>query len=97
MAFQDRELVCKDCGATFIFTVGEQEFYGEKGFENEPQRCRECRTNRKNARNFGEQRTREMFNVVCAECGEETQVPFQPNNDRPVYCHTCYQQHRPVR
>src|SRR5665648_1016886 len=44
MAFEDKDLVCKDCGATFIFTIGEQEFYAEKGFENEPQRCRECRT-----------------------------------------------------
>jgi len=80
MAFEDKDLVCKDCGATFIFTVGEQEFYAEKGFENEPQRCRECRNIRKANRNSQEGRTREMFNVICADCGVETQVPFQPNS-----------------
>lgn len=39
----DKIIVCKDCGAEFTFTEGEQEFYKEKGFENEPQRCVECR------------------------------------------------------
>lgn len=97
MAFEDRELVCKDCGATFIFTAGEQEFYAEKGFENEPLRCRDCRNARKANRNSGEHRTREMFTVVCADCGVETQVPFQPTSDRPVYCRECYQHHRPAR
>lgn len=47
---EDKTLVCKDCGAEFVFTSGEQEFYKEKGFENEPVRCPECRRNRKNAR-----------------------------------------------
>ena len=48
--FQDKELVCKDCGATFVFTAGEQEFYAEKGFQNEPVRCRDCRNQRKSQR-----------------------------------------------
>lgn len=46
----DKELVCKDCGQTFVFTEGEQEFYREKGFENEPQRCQICRRSRKQQR-----------------------------------------------
>ena len=97
MAFEDKDLVCKDCGVTFIFTVGEQEFYAEKGFENEPQRCRECRNIRKQNRNSQEGRSREMFTVICGDCGGETQVPFQPTSDRPVYCRECYQHHRPAR
>jgi len=97
MAFEDKQLVCKDCGATFIFSAGEQEFYAEKGFENEPQRCRECRNARKASRNSGEAKSREMFRVVCAECGKETEVPFQPTSDRPVYCRECYQQRRQAR
>jgi DNA replicative helicase MCM subunit Mcm2 (Cdc46/Mcm family) len=48
---QDKTLVCKDCGAEFVFTVGEQQFYAEKGFENEPQRCPACRKARKQQRN----------------------------------------------
>ncbi len=48
---QDKTLVCKDCGAEFVFTAGEQQFYAEKGFTNEPQRCPDCRKARKQQRN----------------------------------------------
>jgi len=91
MAFEDRTLVCKDCGNEFIFTAGEQEFFAEKGFENEPQRCRDCRSNRRSQRNGG---SRQMYDVVCAECGQPTQVPFQPRNERPVYCRECFANHK---
>ena len=93
MAFEDKTLVCKDCGKDFIFSTGEQEFYAEKGFENEPVRCRDCRDSRRRNRdggNGGEREPRQMYTVVCAECGQETQVPFEPKNDRPVYCRDCF-------
>lgn len=44
--FEDKKLVCKDCGMEFIFTAGEQSFYASKGF-SDPQRCKFCRDNRK--------------------------------------------------
>ena len=88
--FEDKTLVCKDCGADFVFTVGEQEFYAEKGFQNEPVRCKDCRTNRKNTRNAD----REMYDAVCAECGAPTKIPFVPRNDRPIYCSECFQNHK---
>ncbi|MEN6328633.1 MAG: zinc-ribbon domain containing protein [Syntrophomonas sp.] len=91
--FQDRTLVCQDCGQEFVFTVGEQEFYNEKGFENEPKRCRECRTNRRNNRS-GSRAPREMFAAVCAECGADTQVPFRPVDGRPVFCMECFQKQK---
>ena len=47
--YEDKTLVCKECGNEFIFTAGEQEFYAEKGFVNEPQRCKACRDARKSA------------------------------------------------
>ena len=51
----DKTSVCKDCGADFVFTEGEQQFYAEKGFDNEPQRCPDCRKARKAARrNFNQ-------------------------------------------
>ena len=84
--FQDKKLTCKDCGAEFIFTAGEQEFYAEKGFVNEPQRCKDCRDMR---RNSGKPQ-REMYTATCAGCGKEARVPFQPRNDRPVYCSECF-------
>ncbi len=83
--YEDKTLTCKDCGGEFVFTAGEQEFYAEKGFENEPQRCKSCRDNRKSAG-----REREMHTAVCANCGQEAKVPFRPREDRPVYCSECF-------
>lgn len=88
--FEDKVLVCKDCGVEFVFSAGEQEFYAEKGFQNEPIRCKGCRNNRKSQRN-GE---REMFDAVCAQCGASTKIPFVPKNDRPIYCSSCFQSHK---
>lgn len=47
---EDKKIVCKDCGKTFFFTVRDQEFYKEKGFTNEPVRCKDCRIARKEKR-----------------------------------------------
>ena len=84
--YQDKTLVCKDCGAEFVFTAGEQEFYAEKGFQNKPQRCKNCRNARKNA----SKPQREMHTAICANCGKEAKIPFEPTSDRPVYCSDCY-------
>lgn len=90
MSFTDRELQCADCGSTFTFTVGEQEFFATKGFINDPKRCPECRAARKAERSGGFGNQRRMYPVVCAECGAETEVPFEPREGRPVYCRECY-------
>ena len=90
MGFQDKTLQCADCGADFIFTAQEQEFFASKGFTNEPKRCLACRQNRK--RQGGGNARREMFPATCAQCGKETEVPFEPREGRPVYCSDCYNQ-----
>jgi len=89
----DKTLTCRDCGASFVFTAGEQEFFASKGFANEPSRCPECRAERKRNQNGGYSAggRREMFATVCSQCGKETQVPFQPRGDKPVYCSDCYE------
>lgn len=84
--YEDKTLVCKECGNEFVFSAGEQEFYAEKGFENEPQRCKDCRDARKRA----SRETRVMYDAVCADCGADCQVPFKPREDRPVYCSDCF-------
>ena len=84
--YEDKTLKCKDCGCEFVFTAGEQEFYAEKGFQNEPQRCKSCRDLRK----AGGKPQREMHEATCARCGGVAKVPFQPTNERPVYCSACY-------
>ncbi len=84
--YEDKTLVCKECGNEFIFTAGEQEFYAEKGFVNEPQRCKACRDARKSAG----RPEREMHDAICANCGKACKVPFRPREDRPVYCSECF-------
>ena len=84
--YEDKTLICKDCGNEFIFSAGEQEFQAEKGFVNEPQRCKECRFARKAAAKA----PREMHDAICASCGAACKVPFQPKDDRPVYCSECF-------
>ncbi len=84
--YEDKTLTCKECGKEFVFTAGEQEFYAEKGFVNEPQRCKECRRARRGAG----RPERELFTAVCACCGKEARVPFEPREDRPVYCSECF-------
>jgi len=84
--YEDKMLICKDCGEEFTFTAGEQEFYAEKGFVNEPQRCRDCRQKRKNA----SKPAREMFTTVCAQCGCEATIPFRPMEGKSYYCSECF-------
>ena len=88
--YEDKTLVCRDCGNEFVFTAGEQAFYAEKGFQNEPTRCKSCRDARKASRNVNSGEAREMFETVCAECGKPTRVPFIPKNDHPIYCSECF-------
>ena len=115
----DKTLVCRDCGNSFTFTEGEQEFYSSRGY-SEPQRCPDCRAAKKAARNSGgyssggysggggggydsgygsggggygrERAPRQMTQVTCSNCGRETEVPFVPTGDRPVYCSDCFSQ-----
>jgi CxxC-x17-CxxC domain-containing protein len=92
MSFEDKSLQCSDCGATFTFSAEEQEFFQSKGYTNEPKRCPSCREARKAERygDTGSRPQRQMFPVVCAECGKDTEVPFEPREGRPVYCSDCY-------
>lgn len=95
--YTDRNLTCADCGASFVFTAGEQEFYANKGFSSDPRRCPDCRKARRARDNGGMNRggAREMFDVTCDNCGQETQVPFKPRGDKPVYCAECFKNMAP--
>ena len=101
MGFKDKSLQCSDCGATFTFSAEEQEFFQTKGYTNEPKRCPACREARRTQRygndSYGYRSQRQMFPAVCAECGKETEVPFQPREGRPVYCSECYSKVRTNR
>lgn len=92
--FQDRVLKCIDCGTDFIFTAGEQQFYHEKDFKNEPKRCKGCKTKRQSGSERGDRSGspgRVETSAVCSQCGRETTVPFRPTQGRPVFCRQCFQ------
>ena len=109
--YADKSLTCRDCGNPFTFTGGEQEFFAQKGFTNEPGRCTECRAARKSQRggtSYDSDRgyssgggyaraPREMFAATCSECGQAAQLPFEPRTDKPVYCSSCFEQKRSYR
>ena len=95
--FEDKTLVCRECGKEFVFTASEQQFYADKGFQNEPGRCPACRAARRAAGGQARNSEGQVFDVICDGCGRPTQVPFQPRGDRPVYCRECFEAQRANR
>lgn len=93
MEYHDRVLKCADCGAEFVFTAGEQMFFADKGFKNEPKRCKACKAKR-GATGSGGNAARSETRTTCSQCGKETTVPFKPTQGRPVFCRECFQQRR---
>jgi CxxC-x17-CxxC domain-containing protein len=102
MEFVDRLLTCSDCGGEFVFTAGEQLFFLDKQFKNDPKRCKPCKSRRSAqvahpeggpaAAGISRTETR----TDCSECGISTTVPFKPTQGRPVLCRQCFKNKRPV-
>jgi CxxC-x17-CxxC domain-containing protein len=100
MEFVDRLLTCADCGGEFIFTAGEQLFFLDKQFKNDPKRCKPCKSRRSAqaaapgggpaAAGISRTETR----TECSECGISTTVPFKPTQGRPVLCRQCFKNKR---
>jgi CxxC-x17-CxxC domain-containing protein len=101
--YTDKTLTCVECGAEFTFSAEDQEYHASRGFTNEPKRCPTCREARRGGGSYrgggggGGYGSRQMYSVVCADCGQQTEVPFQPRGDRPVYCRDCFAKHSPTR
>jgi CxxC-x17-CxxC domain-containing protein len=88
MEYQDRILTCLGCQQKFVFSKGEQEFYASRGFDKIPTRCEGCREKRRTRKLVALHRLHE---VICAKCGCETTVPFEPRENSLVYCRDCFQ------
>ncbi len=98
---ENKNIVCVDCGGDFIWTIGEQIFFRDKGLENPPKRCRDCKQAKNdrlaavnNAQKSGIKQKVEVA-VHCARCGAYTTVPFYPSQGRPVYCRSCFLEMNP--
>ena len=95
MEYHDKVLKCAECGQEFVFTAGEQIFFADKGFKNEPKRCKDCKSKRSQAPGQGNNNfQRAETKTTCSQCGKETTVPFRPTQGRPVFCRECFQQRR---
>jgi len=94
MEFQDKILTCVDCGAEFVWTAGEQLFFADKNFKNEPKRCKACKAKRATRAQSPGVRERVETQATCSACGKETTVPFRPTQGRPVFCKECFQQRK---
>jgi|SRR5579864_40078 len=97
MEFQDRTLKCVDCGGEFVFTAGEQLFFHDKQFRNEPKRCKSCKTKRVSVLGTAAPRSTRVkveTEAVCSQCGKETTVPFRPTQGRPIFCRECFRDKR---
>ena len=103
MDFVDRILRCSDCGSDFVFTAGEQLFFFDRQFKNDPKRCKLCKAKRAGLGRTAEGAaavaalplSRTETRTQCSECGVETTVPFRPTQGRPVFCRSCFQTKRP--
>src|SRR2546423_56755 len=93
--FDDRSIKCVDCGEDFLWTAGEQVFFHDKELKNEPKRCKPCKQAKNErlaaiaAAQASGVRQRIEVSVQCAQCGQQTTVPFYPSQGRPVYCRSC--------
>jgi CxxC-x17-CxxC domain-containing protein len=94
MELRDKVLKCVDCKTDFVFTIGEQEFFREKQFRNEPKRCKSCKTRAKGLLVMApppvSYRTKIETHTQCSQCGRSTTVPFVPTQGRPVLCRDCF-------
>lgn len=94
--FEDKNILCIDCGQQFVWSGGEQLFFHDKGLQNPPKRCKSCKQAKNErlsaiaaAQAAGVKQRIEVA-VTCASCGNTTTVPFYPSQGRPVYCRSCF-------
>ncbi len=99
--FVDTTILCIDCGSDFVWTIGEQVFFRDKGLQNPPKRCKKCKQAKNErlsliaaAQAAGVKQRIEVA-VYCARCAGYTTVPFYPSQGRPVYCRSCYLEKNP--
>lgn len=99
--FEEKSILCIDCDNHFVWSIGEQTFYRDKGLKNPPKRCKECKQAKNErlaaiaaAQAAGIKQRIEVA-VNCARCSSQTTVPFYPSQGRPVYCRSCFLEMNP--
>jgi CxxC-x17-CxxC domain-containing protein len=94
--FEDKDIICIDCGDVFTWTSGEQLFFHDKNLKHPPKRCKPCKKAKNERLNAISKAQAEGYKqkievrVNCAKCEIQTTVPFYPSQGRPVYCRSCF-------
>jgi len=99
VTYEDRNLTCVECNSEFVFSADDQEFHAGRGYQD-PKRCPSCRQARRSGGGGGGgggYSSSTMYEAVCAGCGGTARVPFEPRQDRPVYCSDCFSKQKPSR
>jgi CxxC-x17-CxxC domain-containing protein len=99
MKYTDKLLICADCGNEFVFSAGEQLFFFDKQFRNDPKHCKPCKAIRQAKSNPAgasplASARRTETQAECSGCGIQTTVPFKPTRGRPVLCRECFEAQR---
>lgn len=98
--YADRDVKCVGCGDIFVFSAGQQKYFADKGLQNAPKRCEECRDQRNQMYNEKHEAHgkppsgRVEYPISCSECGARALVPFEPAQGRDVYCKPCFNQRK---
>ncbi len=90
MAFEDRTLLCRDCGKQFTWKASDQDFFAQKGY-SAPGRCKDCRYKRKaQAEGFQGASHRREYDITCSKCKNTGKVPFEPSTKQSLLCTGCF-------
>ena len=90
---ENKWLVCKDCKRKFVFTVEDQKYFGQKGWDD-PIRCDYCRRQKKllNLRDDIKLAEEMKFSEVCDKCGRQFYTKFRRKQGERIYCDDCFKE-----
>lgn len=89
MEFNDKEITCRECGTSFMWTAGEQKFFADKGLVNIPSRCPICRKKRSVKHDFDT-----LYDITCSVCAKKAKSPFKPELPGNTICQDCFMKMR---
>lgn len=84
--FEDKTLTCRTCDKQFVFSASEQAFFAEKGFQQDPTRCKECRAKQR------QDKVNRSAEITCRNCGKKETVTFQVTYPDYLLCDDCFNQ-----
>uniref|UniRef100_A0A7C4R3V0 Zinc-binding protein n=1 Tax=candidate division CPR3 bacterium TaxID=2268181 RepID=A0A7C4R3V0_UNCC3 len=85
--FEDKKLICEECGTEFVWDASEQSYFAKKGFKKVPKRCRACRAKRQIEQKKEKENEKE---ITCISCGKKSTITSDISPDEEALCLDCY-------